>query len=102
MRASEDVAGGMERHLRVADRSKVVRAAVEVDVTMARSHVGILDDDVELGLLLDRLGSGSGAGAGGRHGDRSGGGDTPLVLQSLHQLRGLQDGKRGKLLNDLV
>ena len=52
---------------------------------------GCLEDNVELRLLLDGLGRGTGAGAAGR-GSGHDGGDVELLLELLHEVSQLEDG----------
>src|SRR5438067_353751 len=60
---------------------------------------GAGEDDVERRLLLD-LGRSSATGGG--HGDRSGGGDAPLLLDLLLQLDELEDGHLSKAVENAV
>ena len=46
-------------------------------------------------------GRGRGGAAGGHHGDRSGGGDAPLLFEQLRQLGRLEDGELRQFINDL-
>src|SRR5690606_16242694 len=65
-------------------------------------RAGILQDDVELGLLLGRSGGGSSASGRGRgNGNRSGGGNAPLLFEVLDQTRDLEDRLGGQPLDDL-
>src|SRR3990172_4106356 len=67
------------------------------DVDLVRAHLG--QDDRELGLLLDRGSRGRGA----RHHHRRGGSrDAPLLLELLHQIRGLHHREAGELVDDRV
>ena len=68
-------------------------------------HVDLLaavagEDDVEFGLLF---GGRAGGGGGGRSGcDSRGGGNAPLLFERLGEIRGLEDGQFGKLVDQLV
>src|SRR5208283_1677650 len=55
-------------------------------------------DDVELGLLLDRSGGGARS---RRDGDRGGGRDAPLLFEELGELGGFQHGQRREVIDDL-
>src|SRR3546814_12139495 len=63
--------------------------------------VTVIDgDDVEFGLLFSgRCSSGS---SGASNGNSSGGGNAPLLFQSLGQFSGFQNGQFGKLVNESV
>src|SRR5438105_2072399 len=71
-----------------------------LDLLLARSG----EDDVEGRLLLGRraVAGARGGGAGRRDGDRSGGGDAPLVLDLLLQLDEVEHGQLPELVEDLV
>src|SRR5215831_13718040 len=68
----------------------------DLDLLVARRH----QNDVELGLLLDRRGGG--AGGHRRHRDRCGGRDAPLVFQQLGELGGLHHREGRELVDDRV
>src|SRR5579859_5697870 len=53
---------------------------------------GIGEDHVEVGLLFGGSGSGGSATTDGSHGDRSGGGNAPLLFEQLGKLGRLEDG----------
>ncbi len=60
---------------------------------------GILEDDIEFGLLFDGFG-GSGSGTGSSHsGNRSGGGNAPLLFQHLDQFSSFQNGQGAQFFN---
>src|SRR5262249_37039811 len=64
---------------------------------------GSLQDDVELGLLLDRGGGGGTAGARGGHGHRRGGGrDAVVLLERLDAPRELQHRELVDLLDEIL
>ena len=67
-------------------------------------HVDLLatvtgEDHVEFGLLFSG-GAGSG-GSGWSRGNSSGGGNAPLLFERLGEVRGLEDGQFGKLVDQL-
>src|SRR5690606_32999202 len=59
---------------------------------------GRLQDDGELGLLLD----GGSRASGGSHGDRRGGGDAELLFDGLDQLHHFHEGLAGDGFDDLL
>ena len=68
-------------------------------------HVDLLatvagQDHVELGLLFSGRGSSGRSSRSG--GNRSSGGNAPLLFERLGEVRGLEDGQFGKLVDQLV
>ena len=59
-------------------------------------------DDGELGLLLGRSGGRGGGRRGSSRRDRRGGGNAPLLLEQLRELRSLQHREAGQLVHQLL
>src|SRR6185503_20281236 len=88
-----------DQRLRLAEAKTGDRADFLDDVDLLATVAG--EDHVELGLLFgSRSGS---AAASGRTRNRDGGsgGNAPLLFEGLGEIRGLEDGQFGKLVDQL-
>src|SRR5574338_128117 len=91
----------LDQRLRLAEAKAGDRADFLDHVDLLAAVAG--EDDVELGLLFGRSrtrGSAAGGGAGNR--DRSRGRDAPLLFEGLGEIRGLEDGQFGKLVDQRI
>src|SRR3569623_1857972 len=68
----------------------------DVDLVVAEGG----ENNVELGLFLSGGGRSRSSTTGGRDGDRSGGGNAPLLFEHLRQLRGLENGEGREVVYD--
>ena len=63
-------------------------------------RAGLLEDDVEGGLLFDGSCGGAATSTGCRDGDRSSGADAPLVFELFDEVSDFQDGKSAELFDE--
>jgi hypothetical protein len=90
----------LDQRLRLAEAKAGDRADFLDHVDLLAAVAG--EDDVELGLLF--LSGRSGGAAAGRasNRDRSRGRDAPLLLERLGEIRRLENGQFGKLVNQRI
>src|SRR6185369_12491448 len=89
-----------DQRLRLAEAKAGDRADFLDHVDLLAAVAG--ENDVELGLLFgSRSGSAAGGSSRARNRDRSRGRDAPLLFERLGEIRGLEDGQFGKLVDQL-
>src|SRR5581483_2115930 len=90
----------LDQRLRLAEAKAGDRADFLDHVDLLAAVAG--ENDVELGLLFGSRGSGGASAARSRrNGDRSSGRNAPLLLELLGEIRGLENGQFGKLVDQL-
>src|SRR4051794_16062825 len=88
-----------DQRLRLAEAKTGDRADFLDHVDLLAAVAG--ENDVELGLLFGSRSSGSAVTRSRGSGDRSRGRDAPLLFERLGEIRGLEDGQFGKLVDQL-
>src|SRR6185503_19616510 len=87
----------LDQRLRLAEAKPGDRADFLDHVDLLAAVAG--QDDVELGLLFG--GRSGGTGSSRSSGDRGRGRDAPLLFERFGEIRGLEDGQFGKLVDQL-